>query len=51
MYQWGENGVRFVCMVHVFSLCVVYMENKWSLVHVYGICAACGVCVLCDIYV
>lgn len=42
----------FVCMVHVFSLCGVGMENKWSLARVYGTCVACDVYVLsvCEVY-
>ena len=37
VYLLCESGVCFVCMVHVFSVCVVCMENKRSLVCVYEI--------------
>ena len=53
VYLWGVSGVYFVCMVHVFSVCVVCMENKRSLVCVYEICIVYGVHVLsmCEVYV
>ena len=42
-----------LCMVHGFSVCVVWMENKWNLLCGYGMCVVCGVHLLsmCEVYV